>query len=99
MRALIRYDKADAARLAAALTYYAFFATFAMALLGFAILSRLLDYPAALAEVQRYLSDTFPRLDVQALRNAGGTAAWAWWPGSGCCPPCRSPSPSPPSGC
>ncbi|MCA2187469.1 YihY/virulence factor BrkB family protein [Nonomuraea cavernae] len=74
MRALIRYDKADAGRLSAALTYYAFFATFALGLLGFAFLSRILDYPAALAEVQRYLSDTFPRLDVKALRDAGGTA-------------------------
>ncbi|MGP4101469.1 YihY/virulence factor BrkB family protein [Nonomuraea sp. KM90] len=74
VRALIRYDKADAGRLSAALTYYAFFATFALALLGFAILSRILDYPPALTEMQRYLSDTFPRLDVQALRNAGGTA-------------------------
>lgn len=74
VRALIRYDKADAGRLSAALTYYAFFATFALVLLGFAILGRILDHPAALTEVQRYLSDTFPRLDVQALRNAGGTA-------------------------
>ncbi|MFC7590725.1 hypothetical protein ACFQYP_48890 [Nonomuraea antimicrobica] len=40
MRALIRYDKANAGRLSAALTYYAFFATFALALLGFAILGR-----------------------------------------------------------
>ncbi|TDC96097.1 YihY/virulence factor BrkB family protein [Nonomuraea deserti] len=73
VRALIRYDKADAGRLSAALTYYAFFATFALALLGFAILGLILDHPAVLAEVQRYLSDTFPRLDVQALRDAGGT--------------------------
>ncbi|MFD0479881.1 YihY/virulence factor BrkB family protein [Nonomuraea thailandensis] len=74
VRALIRYDEADAGRLSAALTYYAFFATFALALLGFAVLGRVLDQPAVLAEVQRYLSDTFPRLDVQALRDAGGTA-------------------------
>ncbi|GAA3661735.1 hypothetical protein GCM10022224_026580 [Nonomuraea antimicrobica] len=40
VRALIRYDKANAGRLSAALTYYAFFATFALALLGFAILGR-----------------------------------------------------------
>ncbi|TDD13389.1 YihY/virulence factor BrkB family protein [Nonomuraea diastatica] len=73
-RALIRYDKADAGRLSAALTYYAFFATFALALLGFAILGRVLDHPAPPAEVQWYLSDTFPRLDVQALRDAGGKA-------------------------
>ncbi|MEU4580140.1 YihY/virulence factor BrkB family protein [Nonomuraea sp. ATR24] len=74
VRALIRYDKVDAGRLSAALTYYAFFATFALALLGFAVLSRVLDHPAVLSGMQRYLSDTFPRLDVQALRDAGGTA-------------------------
>ncbi|WP_346107055.1 YihY/virulence factor BrkB family protein [Nonomuraea maheshkhaliensis] len=74
VRAVIRYDRTDAGRLSAALTYYSFFATFALALLGFAILSHFLDYPPALAQVQRYLSDTFPRLDVQALRDAGGTA-------------------------
>jgi membrane protein len=73
-RALVRYDKAHAGRLSAALTYYAFFATFALVLLGFAILSRVLNSPAALGQVQLYLSGTFPRLDVQALRNAGGTA-------------------------
>lgn len=73
-RALIRYDQADAGRLSAALTYYAFFATFALVLLGFAILGRVLNSPAALAQVQLYLSDTFPRLDVQALRDAGRTA-------------------------
>ncbi|WP_052423802.1 YihY/virulence factor BrkB family protein [Nonomuraea candida] len=74
VRALVRYDQADGGRLSAALTYYAFFATFALALLGFAILSRVLGNPAVLTEMQRYLSDTFPRLDVQALRDAGGTA-------------------------
>ncbi|MFB9474240.1 YihY/virulence factor BrkB family protein [Nonomuraea salmonea] len=73
-RALIRYDQVDAGRLSAALTYYAFFATFALGLLGFAILGRVLHSPAALAQVQLYLSDTFPRLDVQALRDAGDTA-------------------------
>ncbi|MFB4274547.1 hypothetical protein ACBJ59_04570 [Nonomuraea sp. MTCD27] len=32
-----------------------------------------------LAEMQRYLSDTFPRLDVKALRDAGGTAGLVAW--------------------
>jgi membrane protein len=73
-RAVVRYDQADGGRLSAALTYYAFFATFALALLGFAILGRVLDDPSVLAAVQRYLSDNFPRLDVQALREAGSTA-------------------------
>ncbi|MBB6350496.1 YhjD/YihY/BrkB family envelope integrity protein [Nonomuraea muscovyensis] len=74
VRAVVRYDQADGGRLSAALTYYAFFATFALALLGFAILGHVLDDPAALAAVQRYLTENFPRLDVQALRDARGTA-------------------------
>ncbi|TMR12019.1 YihY/virulence factor BrkB family protein [Nonomuraea turkmeniaca] len=74
VRGVVRYDQADGGRLSAALTYYAFFATFALALLAFAILGRVLDDPTALATVQHYLSENFPRLDVQALRDARGTA-------------------------
>src|SRR5437764_6199753 len=74
VRAGVRYDQADGGRLAAAVTYYAFFATFALALLGFAILGFLLDDPAVLHAVQRYLVQNLPSLDVQALRHARGTA-------------------------
>src|ERR1043165_1345438 len=74
VRAGVRYDHADGGRLAAAVTYYAFFATFALALLGFAIFGFLLDDPAVLRSVQRYLAQNLPRLDVQALRDARGTA-------------------------
>jgi membrane protein len=74
VRAGVRYDQADGGRLAAAVTYYAFFATFALALLGFAIFGFVLDDPAVLRSVQRYLAQNLPRLDVQALRNARGTA-------------------------
>ena len=74
VRAVVRYDESDGGRLSAALTYYAFFATFALALLAFAILGRVLDDPTVLATVQHYLSENFPRLDVQALRDAQGTA-------------------------
>ncbi|WP_188195713.1 YhjD/YihY/BrkB family envelope integrity protein [Nonomuraea sp. SYSU D8015] len=74
VRAVVRYDQADGGRLSAALTYYAFFATFALALLAFAILGHVMDDPTVLATVQRYLSENFPRLDVQALRDATGTA-------------------------
>ncbi len=69
----MRYDRADGGRLAAAVTYYAFFATFALALLGFAVFGFVLDNPAALRAVQRYLAQNLPRLDVQTLRNARGT--------------------------
>jgi membrane protein len=73
IRAAVRYDKADGGRLAAAVTYYAFFASFALVLLGFAIFGFVLDDPAVMRSVQRYLEQNLPRLDVQALRNARGT--------------------------
>jgi membrane protein len=73
VRAGVRYDEADGGRLAAAVTYYAFFATFALALLGFAVFGFVLDNPTVLHAVQRYLAQNLPRLDVQALRNARGS--------------------------
>jgi membrane protein len=73
-RAVVRYDQADGGRLAAAVTYYSFFAAFSLALLGFAILGHLLDDPTVLRAVQAYLSQNLPSLDAQALREARGTA-------------------------
>lgn len=72
IRAGVRYDQADGGRLAAAVTYYAFFAMFALGLLGVAIFGFVLDDPVVLRSVERYLADDLPRLDVQALRNARG---------------------------
>ncbi|WP_326823225.1 YihY/virulence factor BrkB family protein [Streptosporangium sp. NBC_01756] len=74
VRAGVRYDQAGAARLSAALTYYAFFALFALGLLGFSIIGHVLDTPQVLDTVQSYLTDTFPRLDVEALLDARSTA-------------------------
>lgn len=74
MRAVVRYDEVDAGRLSAALTYYSFFAVFALGLLGFAIIGQVLDDPKVLHTVQDYLSDNFPRLDVEALQSARATA-------------------------
>lgn len=73
VRAGVRYDEADGGRLAAAITYYAFFATFALTLLGFAVFGFALDNPSVAASVQRYLTLNVPRLDVAALRHARGT--------------------------
>jgi membrane protein len=73
VRAGVRYDEADGGRLSAAVTHYAFFAMFALALLGFAVFGFVLDNPAVLHAVQRYLAQNLPRLDVQALRSARGT--------------------------
>ncbi|MFB6398208.1 YihY/virulence factor BrkB family protein [Polymorphospora lycopeni] len=72
-RAVVRYREADGGRLAAAVTYYAFFATFALALLGFAVFGFVLDDPAVQRSVQRYLAQDLPSLDVQALRTARST--------------------------
>jgi membrane protein len=72
-RAVARYRQADGGRLAAAVTYYAFFATFALALLGFAVFGFVLDDPAVQRSVQRYLAQNLPSLDVQALRTARST--------------------------
>src|SRR5207253_1454537 len=70
VRAGVRYNQADGGRLAAAVTYYAFFATFALALLGFAAFGLLLDGPVVLRSVQCYLAQTLRRLDVRELRLA-----------------------------
>jgi membrane protein len=72
-RAAVRYDQADGGRLAAAMTYYAFFATFALALLSFAAFGFVLDDPVVLRDVQSYLAESLPRVDVRALRDARGT--------------------------
>ncbi|MBB2912512.1 membrane protein [Streptosporangium becharense] len=73
-RAVTRYDEVDAGRLSAALTYYSFFAVFALGLLGFAIIGQFLHVPEVLITVQAYLTENFPRLDVQALQDASGAA-------------------------
>ena len=74
-RAAMRYDEADGGRLAAAVTYYAFFATFALALLGFAIFGFLLDDPAVLHSVQRYLVAFVTTALAGRLVHAAGTGA------------------------
>ncbi|MEU4829479.1 YhjD/YihY/BrkB family envelope integrity protein [Streptosporangium sp. NPDC023615] len=74
VRAGIHYDRTDAGRLSAGMTYHAFYATFALALLGFVIIGHVMDTPAVISQVENYLSETLPRLDVQALRDARDTA-------------------------
>jgi membrane protein len=76
VRAVVRYDEADGGRLAAAVTYYAFFATFAFALLGFAAFGFVLDKPEVQQSLQRYLAENLPSLDVQQLRVTRGTVGF-----------------------
>jgi membrane protein len=73
VRAGVRYDEADGGRLAAAVTYYAFFGTFAAWLMGFAVFGFVLDDPRVLHAVETYLAQDLPGLDVRALRDARTT--------------------------
>ncbi|GIE76597.1 trehalose-binding protein [Actinoplanes philippinensis] len=73
VRAARRYDEADGGRLAAAVTYYAFFGTFAAWLAGFAVFGFVLDDPEVLRAVEHYLAQDLPSVDVQALRDARTT--------------------------
>ena len=74
VRAGLRYDEADGGRLAAAVTYYSFFATFSLGLLGFAVFGFVLDDPAVLRAVERYGAEYLPHVDVRALLDARRTA-------------------------
>ena len=70
-RALLRYDGENGSRLAAAIAYYGFFATFALGVLLFAILGAAwsrTDTPQTTAET--YLRQNLPLLDVHALADA-----------------------------
>jgi membrane protein len=73
IRAGVRYDEADGGRLAAAVTYYSFFATFSLGLLGFAIFGFVLDDQAVLHAVERYAAQNLPHVNVQSLRDARST--------------------------
>jgi membrane protein len=73
-RAGVRYDEADGGRLAAAVTYYAFFGTFAAWLLGFAAFGSVLEDPQVLRTVERFLAQDLSGIDVQVLRDARTTA-------------------------
>ena len=64
----------DARRLAAAVTFSAFFAVFALALLGFAVVGYVVDQPVADQAVQRFLDQHLPRMDTEGLRAARGAA-------------------------
>ncbi|GAA0739081.1 YihY/virulence factor BrkB family protein [Dactylosporangium roseum] len=67
-RAQQRYFDVDAARLAAATAYYGFFAVFAMAVVAFFILGRVLGgNPAVVDRVQVYLRANLPQLQADEI--------------------------------
>jgi membrane protein len=68
------------------MTYYSYFATFSLGLLGFAVFSFALDDPAVLEAVERYGAEYLPHVDVRALidaRNTAGVIAFIGLPVSG----------------
>jgi membrane protein len=74
IRAGLRYDEADGGRLSAAVTYYAFFAIFALGLLAFAVFGFVLNDAAMVRSVAVYFAVDPARLDVQMLLHARRTA-------------------------
>jgi membrane protein len=70
-RAVQRYDSLDGSRLAAAIAYYGFFATFALGVLLFAILGTALSHNrSAENAAEAYLRRNLPLTDVHALAQA-----------------------------
>lgn len=75
VRAALRYDQVEGGRLAAAVTYYAFFAAFGLAVLGLAVLGVLVrGNHLVLDAVSRYLAENLPTLQVDAVSRASGLA-------------------------
>ncbi len=70
-----RYGEVLAGRLAAAIAYYGFFATFALAVVGYAVLGFLVEHRVDLrAEVDEFLRESLPVLDVTQVADARAAA-------------------------
>lgn len=75
VRAGIRYDEVNGGRLAAAVTYYSFFAAFGLAVLGLAVLAAVVrGNHVVLGAVTSYLTTNLPTLQVEALERASTLA-------------------------
>jgi len=72
-RAQERYGEVLGGRLAAANAYYGFFAAFALGLVGYSILGFMLERNLDLAaEVDQFLRDNLPFLDIAAVQQSRG---------------------------
>jgi membrane protein len=70
-----RYLEAFAGRLAAAIAFYGFFATFALGVIGYSVLGFLLErYVDIEQTVDEFLSENLPVLDVDNISAGAGTA-------------------------
>jgi membrane protein len=74
-RAKERYTEAFGGRLAAAIAYYGFFATFALGVVGFAVLGFLVEYRVDLRQtVAEFLSENLPVVEIDQISAGRGTA-------------------------
>ncbi|MFC3492441.1 YihY/virulence factor BrkB family protein [Glycomyces rhizosphaerae] len=69
-RAGERYGEVHGGQLAAAISYYAFFAAFSMSLLALAIFGYLLDLPSVYASVESWLETNLPVIDIGVLESS-----------------------------
>jgi membrane protein len=69
-RAGERYGEVHGGQLAAAISYYAFFAAFSMSLLALAIFGYLLNSPDIYASVESWLSTNLPVIDIGVLESS-----------------------------
>ncbi|MGH3678903.1 MAG: YhjD/YihY/BrkB family envelope integrity protein [Natronosporangium sp.] len=74
-RAKDRYAASFGGRLAAAIAYYGFFASFALGLVGYSVLGLLLERRTELQDtVRRFLAANLPVLQVEDISAGAGTA-------------------------
>ncbi|GAB3219887.1 hypothetical protein GCM10027447_03640 [Glycomyces halotolerans] len=69
-RAQERFGEVHAGQLAAAISYYAFFAAFSMSLLALAIFGYLLNVPEVYATVESWLETNLPVIDIGVLEES-----------------------------
>lgn len=76
-RAFGRYLEVFGGRLAAAIAYYGFFATFAFGLLAYSVLGFLLEYPAVEEAVEEFLAQYLPVIETDQITAGRGAASLA----------------------
>jgi membrane protein len=69
-RAKERYFDVHGGQLAAAISYYAFFAAFSLSLLALAVSGYLLDYPTIYHTVEEWLESNLPIIDIGVLEDS-----------------------------
>lgn len=72
-RAQERYFEVHGGQLAAAISYYAFFAAFSMSLLALAIFGYLLNVPEVYDSVETWLETNLPVIDIGVLEDSRGS--------------------------